>query len=98
MSGNEHVLALSRLKLRELAKPLLDILAKCKSNGDWIYGVLRREYDESSSLGMYSWGCDSPDVAIAKLMADADRMIQAIDYLVSLSFVDWLSPDRSAEC
>lgn len=95
MNGNEHILALSRLKLRELAKPLVNIIEKCKGKKDWIHDVLGREYDPSANYGMYSWDRDAPDVAISKLMAHADRMSDAIEYLVNLSFVDCLNPKRA---
>ncbi len=94
LNGNEHVLALSRLKLRELAKPLMDILVKFKEHKDWIHSVLSKEYEDPSGFSTPAWGRDSPDDQIAKLIAHADRMIEAINYLVSLSFVDWLSSER----
>ncbi|MNH35489.1 hypothetical protein D3C79_961770 [compost metagenome] len=60
-----------------------------------IHGVLAKDYDSRANLGMHTWDSDSPDVAISKLMAHADRMIEAVEYLVSLSFVDCLNPGRA---
>lgn len=94
-NGNEHVLRLSRLKLRELAAPLIGILEECKDKKEWIHGALAKDYDPRASFGMFDWNTDAPDVAVEKLMAHADRMIEAVEYLVNLSFVDCLNPCRA---
>ncbi|WP_447782082.1 hypothetical protein [Pseudomonas plecoglossicida] len=94
MNGNENILALSRLKLRELARPLVSIIERCKDKKEWIYDVLSREEAASASTGMYYLNNDTPDVAVTKLMAQADSIGEVIEYLVDLSFVDFLNPKR----
>lgn len=95
MNGNEHVLALSRLKLHELAAPLQEILHECKNKREWIHDKLEQNYDPLSSFGIYTFDIEAPEVAISKLMTHADRMLEAIEYLVNLSFVDCLNPTHA---
>lgn len=95
MDGTKDIVELSRLKLHELAAPLRAILHKCKDSKEWIYSMLEQSYDPNPILGMHRWDIDTPDVAISKIMTHADRMLEAVDYLVSLSFIDHFSPNQA---
>lgn len=95
MNGNEHVLALSRLKLKELALPILSMLKECRNKKDWIYSNFVSDYKLDSNYLYVRFDLDRPEDAISKLMEHADRMIEAVEYLVNLSFVDFLNPHRA---
>ncbi|MCY1271347.1 hypothetical protein D9M70_199030 [compost metagenome] len=95
MGGNEHALELSRLKLSDLASPIVAMLQECKNKKEWIHSRLSDDYDSRCGRGYAMWHTERPDVAISKLMEHADRMLEAIDYLVNLSFVDCVRPDRA---
>jgi len=93
--GNVHLLALSRLKLSELASPISDILHRVIDKKDWIYGRLLENHQASNSLGYYNWDRLSPEDEIGRVIDHAMRLIEALNYLKNLSFVDCVQPGRA---
>lgn len=93
--GNMHLLALSRLKLSELASPISDMLHRVLDKKDWIYNRMLENHKASDSRGFYDWNRLSPEDEVESVIDHAARLIEALDYLKNLSFVDCVQPGRA---
>lgn len=93
--GNTHLLALSRLKLSELASPISEMLHKVLDKKDWIYNRLLDSHQASDTRGFYYWNRPSPEQETDSIISHATCLIEALDYLRKLSFVDCVQPGRA---
>ncbi|WP_122412292.1 hypothetical protein [Pseudomonas viridiflava] len=94
-NGNTHLLGLSRLKLSELASPISEILHKILDKKGWIYNILLDSHQASDIRGFYDWNRPSPEEETDNIINHATRLIEALDYLKKLSFVDCVQPGRA---
>ncbi|RMS75113.1 hypothetical protein [Pseudomonas savastanoi] len=93
--GNMHLVALSRLKISELASPIYNILHRVIDKKEQFYNRLLENHKTSDSRGLYGWNRLSPEDEVESVIDHALRLIEALDYLKNLSFVDCVQPGRT---
>lgn len=93
--GNVHLLALSRLKLSELASPIYDILHRVIDKKNWLYNILLENSQATSARMLHSWYHVTPEEEVESIINHAMRLIDTLDYLREVSFVDCVQPGRA---